>query len=76
MYAADTKEITLIRSAKDGSKKTIAIDLEAVSRGKAEDVAVMANDVVDVPYSGWRIGPYIFYSVMTRIGIAGPAIPY
>jgi protein involved in polysaccharide export with SLBB domain len=76
MYAADTKEVTLIRSGKDGSKKTVALDLEAISRGRAQDVAVMANDVVDVPYSGWRIGPYIFYSVITRIGLAGPAIPY
>jgi protein involved in polysaccharide export with SLBB domain len=76
MYAADTKEVTLIRSAKDGSKKTVALDLEAISRGHAQDVAVMANDVIDVPYSGWRIGPYIFYSVITRIGLAGPAIPY
>jgi protein involved in polysaccharide export with SLBB domain len=76
MYAADTKEVTLIRSAKDGSKKTVALDLEAISRGQAQDLAVVANDVVDVPYSGWRIGPYIFYSVVARVGIMGPAIPY
>jgi protein involved in polysaccharide export with SLBB domain len=76
MYAADTKEVALIRSEKNGSKVTVALDLDQISRGKAADVPVKANDVIDVPYSGWRIGPYIFYSVVARIGIGGPAIPY
>jgi protein involved in polysaccharide export with SLBB domain len=76
MYAADTKEITLIRSEKDGSKSTTRLNLERISRGQEPDIPVKANDVVDVPYSDWRIGPYIFYSVVARIGIAGPAIPY
>jgi protein involved in polysaccharide export with SLBB domain len=76
MYAADTKDITLIRSNKDGSKDTIPINLDEVSKGEAPDLAVKANDVIDVPYSGLRIGPYIFYSVLSRMGIGGPAIPY
>ena len=76
MYAADTKDITLIRSEKDGSKSTLGVNLEQVSHGAQPDIAVKANDVIDVPYSDWRIGPYIFYSVVERIGIVGPAIPY
>jgi protein involved in polysaccharide export with SLBB domain len=76
MYAADTKDITLIRSEKDGSKSTIRVNLARVSHGEEPDIAVKANDVIDVPYSDWRIGPYIFYSVVERIGIVGPAIPY
>jgi len=76
MYAADTKDITLIRSEKDGSKSTQRVNLERVSRSEEPDLAVKANDVIDVPYSDWRIGPYIFYSVVERIGIVGPAIPY
>ncbi len=76
MYAANTKEITLIRSEKNGSKSTTRLDLEKISHGESPDIAVKANDVVDVPYSDWRIGPYIFYSVVSRIGIMGPAIPY
>jgi len=75
MYAANTKDVTLLRSEKDGSKKTIPINLEKISNGSEDDIPVQANDVVDVPYSNWRIGPYIFYSVASRIGIAGPQIP-
>lgn len=76
MYAADTKEVVLIRSEKDGSKSTIPVNLEEISRGRQPDIPVKANDVVDVPYSGWRIGPYIFYSVLTRVGVMGPTLPF
>ncbi len=76
MYAADTKSITLIRNGKDGAKLTQAVNLDRIMRGEDSDIPVKANDVIDVPYSNWRIGPYVFYSVVSRIGIAGPVIPY
>jgi len=76
MYAADTKGVTLIRSEMDGSKRTISLDLDKISHGELADVPVKANDVVDVPYSNLRIGPYVFYSVLTRVGLSGPMIPY
>ncbi len=76
MYAANTKDITLIRSEKDGAKSTTRLDLQKISHGESVDIPVKANDVIDVPYSNWRIAPYIFYSVAARIGIMGPAIPY
>jgi polysaccharide export outer membrane protein len=76
MYAAATRSITLIRSEKDGAKSTVAVNLDKISHGEEPDIAVKANDVIDVPYSDLRIGPYIFYSVVERIGIVGPAIPY
>jgi protein involved in polysaccharide export with SLBB domain len=76
MFAADTSQVTLLRSGPNGSKETLVLDLARISRGDSYDVAVKANDVIDVPYSGWRIGPYVFYSVLTRMGIGGPTIPY
>jgi protein involved in polysaccharide export with SLBB domain len=76
MFAADTAQVALLRSGPNGSKETLVLDLAKISRGDASDVAVKANDVIDVPYSGWRIGPYVFYSVLTRMGIGGPTIPY
>ena len=76
MFAADTSEVTLLRSAQNGSKETIMLDLDKISRGEASDIAVKANDVIDVPYSEWRIGPYVLYAVLTRMGIGGPTIPY
>jgi protein involved in polysaccharide export with SLBB domain len=76
MYAADTSDITLIRTAKDGSKKTIAINLGKITNGKEPDIPVKANDVIDVPYSNARIGPYIFYQILSRMGVMGPAVPF
>lgn len=76
MYAADTSRVALIRSTKEGGKTTIPVDLDKISHGEEQDIPVKANDVIDVPYSGWRIGPYVFYSVLTRMGIGGPMIPY
>jgi protein involved in polysaccharide export with SLBB domain len=73
MYAANTKDITLIRSNKDGTKETIPINLDSISKGQASDLAVKANDVIDVPYSSVRIGPYVFYSILSRMGIGTPA---
>jgi protein involved in polysaccharide export with SLBB domain len=76
MYAAKTKNIVLIRTGEHGDKVTIPINMDSVASGQAVDPPVQANDVIDVPYSGVRIGPYIFYSILTRVGIAGPVIPY
>lgn len=76
MYAADASDITLIRTAKDGSKKTIAINLAKITNGEEPDIPVKANDVIDVPYSNVRIGPYIFYQILSRMGVMGPAVPF
>ncbi len=73
MYAANTKDITLIRSNQNGSKETIPINLDKISKGEAPDLPVKANDVIDVPYSNVRIGPYVFYSILSRMGIGTPA---
>jgi protein involved in polysaccharide export with SLBB domain len=76
MYAAKTNSIVLIRTGKHGSKITIPINMDQITHGQAVDPPVQANDVIDVPYSGLRIGPYIFYSILTRVGLSGPIIPY
>ena len=55
--AMDTKKnaIHLIRQTPGTTeKKEILIDLEAISRHKAEDVLLMANDIIDVPASGGK----------------------
>ncbi len=73
MYAANTSDITLIRSNRDGTKDTIPINLDKIAKGEANDLPVKANDVIDVPYSSVRIGPYVFYSILSRMGIGTPA---
>jgi protein involved in polysaccharide export with SLBB domain len=72
MYAADTSDVTLIRSTPNGSKTVVPVNLKNISEGKESDVPVKGNDVIDVPYSGLRIGPYIFSSVLSRMGLGAP----
>ena len=69
--AIDTKknEIHIIRqTAGTTEKKEILVDLEAINRHKAEDIVLIANDIVDVPASG---GKRLFRSL---VGAALPSI--
>ena len=67
MFAANTSDATLIRSDGGGNKVSIPVNLERVSKGDDPDIPVRANDVIDVPYSDVKIGPYVFYNILTRV---------
>jgi polysaccharide biosynthesis/export protein len=45
--------VRIVRQASDG-KKEIFINLKAIASRRAEDVALQANDIVDVPTSGGK----------------------
>ena len=54
--AIDTKksEIHIVRQTPGSTeKKDIVVNLDAINHHKAEDVVLMANDIVDVPASGF-----------------------
>jgi polysaccharide export outer membrane protein len=77
-YAADESDVRLIRGDSSGVKKIIRINLKAIKSGEAPDPPVFANDVIDVPYSEMKIGPYVFYSLFKNVGMGvgfGGAIP-
>lgn len=72
MYAAAPADATLIRSDASGNKVSIPVNLEKIAKGEDADIPVRANDVIDVPYSDLRIGPYVVYNVLTRMAIPLP----
>ncbi len=72
MFAANLEDIRLIRTTKDGGKQVMSLDLKRIQRGEEPDPPVQANDVIDVPYSGVKVGPYIFYTILTRMGFGLP----
>lgn len=74
MFAANESKVRLYRSLKDGSRVVIPIDLYKIKSGQEADPAVLANDVISVPYSDVKIGPYVIYNVVSRLGY-GVAIP-
>lgn len=67
MFAGNTSEATLIRNDGSGNKVSIPVDLDKISKGEAPDIPVRANDVIDVPYSDVKIGPYVVYNILTRV---------
>ena len=48
---ASESRVKIIRTAKDGKRVTIPVDLKKVKRGKAEDPILMKDDLVLVPES-------------------------
>ena len=52
--APSTKKdkVRIIRQVPGHVKQEIQVDLKAIEKNKAEDVALLANDIVDVPISG------------------------
>ena len=65
--AIDTKksEIHIVRQRPGSTEKTeIIVNLDAINRHKAEDVVLVANDIVDVPASG---GKRLFRSLMGAV---------
>lgn len=75
MYAADTSDVHLIRTRRDGSKLVLTLNLSEIKNGSERDPHVRGNDVIDVPYSDLKIGPYVFYQVLTRMAVGGPMLP-
>ena len=72
MYAADATSATLIRSDGAGNKVSIPVNLEKIATGEEADIPVRANDVIDVPYSDLKIGPYVVYNILTRMAVPLP----
>jgi len=50
-----TSRIRIVRQTADGeSKQEIFVDLKAIARHKAEDIALLPNDIVEVPSSAGK----------------------
>jgi polysaccharide export outer membrane protein len=73
MYAAAPSEATLIRSDATGNKVSLPVNLDKIAKGEDPDIPVRANDVIDVPYSDLKIGPYVVYNILTRMSVPVPA---
>jgi polysaccharide biosynthesis/export protein len=72
MYAADASNATLIRSDGNGNKTSIPVDLTKIAKGSEPDIPVHANDVIDVPYSMAKIGPYVVYNILSKMMVPMP----
>lgn len=71
--ATKSTAIRIIRQSPGSmEKKVITVDLGAINKQRAEDVALQANDIVDVPTSGTK---KIFNSLLNAISPAASNLP-
>jgi len=56
----------------DTNKTELTVDLEAISKRKADDIELLANDIVDVPTSA---GKRIFRSLISAVAPAASSLP-
>lgn len=75
MFAANRSDVHLVRTRRDGSKLVLKIDLDKIKDGQEADLPVRGNDVIDVPYSNVKVGPYVFYQILSKMAVGGPSIP-
>jgi polysaccharide export outer membrane protein len=69
VFAADRHHATIQRAG--GEREVMTVDLDAIARGEAQDVAMADGDVVRVPASTARVVPWAMWSAirdMFRIG--------
>jgi protein involved in polysaccharide export with SLBB domain len=64
----------VLRTANDGQRSSIPFDISSVKKGEKADIPVQSGDVVIVNRSAAGAGPYLVYSLFSKLG-AGLAIP-
>lgn len=73
-FAANASAVELIRAKKDGSKMFVVADLEKIKRGEMQDIAVQEGDIIAMPSSPVKLGPYTVYSLITKMVNVGASI--
>jgi polysaccharide export outer membrane protein len=74
LFAADTGAVKIVRSGERGEKIILKTDLDRIMRRRKPDLEVQQDDVILITYSDAAIVPYLFYSLVNRVGI-GAGIP-
>ncbi|RPJ64495.1 MAG: hypothetical protein EHM24_22790, partial [Acidobacteria bacterium] len=64
---ASQKQALIVRNGEGGQRIEIPVDLEAVLKGKAPDVALQAHDVLFVPISGGKVAARVALESFVRI---------
>jgi polysaccharide export outer membrane protein len=76
MYPADLHSIVVWRTEPGGTKKHIDVDVDAVRKGKVQDLTLQAGDVVSVPASTAKMVPYSGYWFLTNVVRVGAGLSF
>jgi protein involved in polysaccharide export with SLBB domain len=72
MYAADPTTVKIMRRETGAQTKVMRVNLKQVQQGQAPDVALQANDVVEVGYSAVKIPGYALAQAVQGIVSSAP----
>ena len=74
LFAADVAKIKIIRQQAGRQTSTLTVNLDDIKAARAQDVAVQADDIIEVPYSAIRIPGYaVYYGVQGLVNMAPTA---
>lgn len=73
-FAADSSAVELIRAKKDGGKISFVADLDKIKRGEVQDIPVQEGDIIAMPSSPVKVGPYGVYSFISNMVRVGASI--
>jgi polysaccharide export outer membrane protein len=74
LFPADLGNTRIVRARRDGSKELLAVDLNKVGRGEAQDISLREGDVVQFHASTIKMVPYSFYWVFNNLFRVGAGV--
>jgi polysaccharide export outer membrane protein len=73
MWAADQHKVRIVRRQSDGQRAIMTVDIASIQAGKSGDVPLQDGDIIDVPYSAYKIPGYAIYYAVQGIVTYLPA---
>jgi polysaccharide biosynthesis/export protein len=74
MWAADQHEVRIVRRQSDGQRAIMTVDIASIQAGTTGDVPLQDGDIIDVPYSAYKIPGYAIYYAVQGIVTYLPAV--
>jgi polysaccharide export outer membrane protein len=73
-YPADKSAVRVLREESSAERTVIALDLEQVETGRAEDIALREGDLIEVEAEGAKLAAYGVYHFFTNVMQMGFAV--
>ena len=75
MWAADQHKVRIVRRQSDGQRAIMTVDIASIQAGTTGDVPLQDGDIIDVPYSAYKIPGYaIYYAAQGFVSLAPSAL--
>ena len=73
LFAANEHAVQIVRRQTNGDRVVLTVDVASIRAGKSPDVPLQDGDIVDVPYSAYKIPGYALYYAAQGIVSFAPA---